>query len=400
MGLRYKGRVFNAGDFAKDIEAAAIETIKEELRERFSALRHPDTGEFPTVLVHGEALDDLRLSIEGSPQLLAIVKERMSSEEMEATAFLPVQSGPSKAFLSYSFEDRDIAEKVAQGLMASGIDTWWAEWEIRSGDSLRRKIDEGLGNCTHFIVLLTPSAMKKPWVQQEMDAGLVRLISGQARFIALRHGLAASELPPLLSGMLSPVLDVSHFDQGVRDLVNDIHGVSRKPPLGPTPSSIALPATGYSKIATAIAKVFVEETEEAMFGDPQKSMSDLAAAVHVSEDDVEDALYELRDLVTVSFDRVLPKPDLFATFDKHFMEWSPEEDALRIAADLVNDPSMPIDTGQVAQRYGWEPRRMNPALAYLLARKLIVDYQVFASQYNSIRIVKTDATRRFVKSRS
>ncbi|WP_283813302.1 DMT family transporter [Bradyrhizobium sp. Leo170] len=79
-----------------------------------------------------------------------------------------------------------------------------------------------------------------------------------------------------------------------------------------------------------------------------------------------------------------------ATFDKHFMEWSPEEDALRIAADLVNDPSMPIDTGQVAQRDGWEPRRMNPALTYLLARKLIVDYQVLASQYNSIRVVKTE----------
>lgn len=43
---------------------------------------------------------------------------------------------------------------------------------------------------------------------------------------------------------------------------------------------------------------------------------------------------------------------------------------------------------------------MNPALAYFLARKLIVDYQVLASQYNSIGVVKTDATPRFVKSRS
>ncbi|TIP78709.1 MAG: toll/interleukin-1 receptor domain-containing protein, partial [Mesorhizobium sp.] len=157
----YKGRPFNSGDFAKDIESAALESIKEQLRERFSAIRHPDTGEFPTVLVLGEALDDLRLSIEGSPKLLALVKEKMSENEQESTTFLPVQSGPPKAFLSYSFDDRDLAEKVSRGLMANGIDTWWAEWEIRSGDSLRRKIDEGLGNCTHFIVLLTPSAMQK-----------------------------------------------------------------------------------------------------------------------------------------------------------------------------------------------------------------------------------------------
>ncbi|RWP09999.1 toll/interleukin-1 receptor domain-containing protein [Mesorhizobium sp.] len=400
MGMRYKGRPFDSGDFAKDFEAAAVESIKEQLWERFSAIRHPDTGEFPTVLVLGAALDDLRLSIEGSPQLLALVRDKMSDNERESTVFLPLQKGSLKAFLSYSFDDRDLAETVARALMADGVDTWWAEWEIRSGDSLRRKIDEGLGNCTHFIVLLTPSAMQKPWVQQEMDAGLVRRISGQARFIALRYGVAARELPPLLSGMLSPELDSGRLDEGVRNLVNDIHGVTRKPQLGPAPIAAVQPATGYSMIATAIAKIFVEETSDAMFSHPQKGVDELATAIEATEEDIEDALHELRDLVSVSFGRVLPKEDLFATFDKYFMDWSPEDDALRIAADLINDPSMPHDTGQVAQRYGWEPRRMNPALAYLMARKLIVDYRVLSSQYNSMRVVKTDATRRFVKSRS
>ncbi|WP_287106087.1 toll/interleukin-1 receptor domain-containing protein [Mesorhizobium sp.] len=328
------------------------------------------------------------------------MKDKMSDNEQASTVFLPLQQGSPKAFLSYSFDDRELAETVARALMADGIDTWWAEWEIRSGDSLRRKIDEGLGNCTHFIVLLTPSAMQKPWVQQEMDAGLVRRISGQARFIALRYGVAARELPPLLSGMLSPELDAARLDEGVRNLVNDIHGVTRKPQLGAAPIAAVQPATGYSKVATAIAKIFVEETSDAMFSHPQKGVDELAATIEASEEDIEDALHELRDLVSVSFGRVLPKEDLFATFDKYFMDWSPEDDALRIAADLINDPSMPHDTGQVAERYGWEPRRINPALAYLMARKLIVDYKVLASQYNSIRVVKTDATRRFVKSRS
>ncbi|NGN45246.1 toll/interleukin-1 receptor domain-containing protein [Mesorhizobium sp. CGMCC 1.15528] len=400
MGMRYKNKPFNAGEFSKDLMSAAVDGIKEQLQERFSAIRHPETGEFPSVIVHGEAIDDLRLTIEGSPALLAVVKGQMDENELDATSFQPIVSGPPKAFLSYSFDDRAIADKVARGLMASGVDTWWAEWEIGSGDSLRQKIDVGLGNCTHFIVLLTPSAMKKPWVRQEMDAGLVRRISGQARFIALRQDLAAKDLPPLLSGMLSPELDPSDLDQGVRDLVNDIHGVSRKPPLGPAPTSVSLPATGYSKTATAIAKIFVEETTDAMFSHPPKGVDELAAAIEVSENDVDDALHELRDFVTVSFGRVFPKADLFATFDKHFMPFSPEEDALRIAADLINDPAMPHDTAEVAARYGWEPRRINPALAYLLARKLIVDYQVLASSYNCIRVVKTDATRRFVKSRS
>ncbi|CAN7706720.1 hypothetical protein [Mesorhizobium sp. LjNodule214] len=140
----------------------------------------------------------------------------------------------------------------------------------------------------------------------------------------------------------------SNIDQGVRDLVNDIHGLSRKPVLGPVPSSVALPATGYSKTATAIAKVFVEERLDAMFSHPQKGVDELAAVIGASEDNVEDALHEMRDLVTVSFGRVWPNADLFAAFDKHFMPWSPEEDALRIAADLINGPSMPHDTAQAS----------------------------------------------------
>ena len=400
MSMRYNGRPFNANSFAKDLEKAAIESIKDELRERFSAIRHPDTGEFPTVIVHGDALDDLRLNIEGSPALLELVKDRMSEKETAASTFVPSHSGPPKAFLSFSFDDHSLAEKLANGLMAGGIDTWWAEWEIRPGDSLRQKIDQGLRNCTHFIVLLTPSAMKKPWVQQEMDAGLVRRIAGQARFIALRRGVSTKELPPLLSGMLSPDLDEADLENGIRNLINDIHGITRKPVLGPAPTIATQPATGYSGTATAIAEIFVRESADGMFGNPQKSVEELATALSVSEDDIEDSLHELRDMVKTGYGTVMPRDTLFATFDKYFMEWNPEEDALRIAADLVNDPSMPHDTATVSQGYGWEPRRINPALAYLIQRKLIVDYKVLASKYVSIRIKKTDETRRFVKSRS
>ncbi|KQW72340.1 toll/interleukin-1 receptor domain-containing protein [Ensifer sp. Root127] len=399
MGLKFNGRPFNANDFAEGIEKAMIESAKEQLRERFSAIRHPETGEFPTVIVHGESLDDLRLSIEGSADLLTVVKERMSPEDQEVTLFQPVQKAPPKAFLSYSFEDSELAEKLALGLMAKGIDIWWAEWEIGSGDSLRQKIDEGLGNCTHFLVLLTPVAIGKPWVKLEMDAGLVRRVSGQAKFIPIRYGVSTTELPTLLTGMLSPELDTNNFDAAVRDLANDIHEISSKPQLGPAPATTSLPSTSYSQTATAIAKVFVEETKTAMFADPQKGVDELASAIAASEEDVEDALYELRDFIKLSLNRAMPKPELFAQFDKHFMEWSPEDDALRMAVELVNDPMFPHDTAEVARRYGWDPRRINPALSYLLARNLIVDYKVLSSEFNSIRIVKTDGTRRFVKSR-
>ena len=65
------------------------------------------------------------------------------------------------------------------------------------------------------------------------------------------------------------------------------------------------------------------------------------------------------------YDIITPFPDLYATFDKHFQGWDPATDALRIAADFINDPSFPSQPQDIAERYNWTPRRLNPALSYL-----------------------------------
>ena len=82
--------------------------------------------------------------------------------------------------------------------MANGIDVWLDEWEIRPGDSLRRKMEEGLANCTHFIVLLTPTSLHKPWVETEIDVGFLRAVGGESRFIGLRAGIRVDDLSQFL----------------------------------------------------------------------------------------------------------------------------------------------------------------------------------------------------------
>lgn len=379
--------------------SAAVDSVKDHLRDQLSAIRHPDTGEFPTVLIIGNAIDDLSVRVEGSPELLALVREKLG-EDAAGMDFIEKQPGtPPRVFLSYGWEDRTLAQAIAKSLQASGIDTWWAEWEIGAGDSLRQKIDEGIANCTHFIVLLTPTSIEKAWVNQEMDAGLVRKLREQAMFIPLRHKLAPDALPPLLSGMLSPEVNEGATD--LRDLVNDIHGVSRKPALGEPPAVATLPKTGYSSAATAVAQAFVEASKTAGFGDPELSIAALCERTQLSEDDVTDALHELNGMVQVRFARVLPKDELFASFDKYFCEWNPESDALKLAADLVNSDSFPCSPANIAALYKWSPRRLNPAIAYLSNRKLIQDMKAIGtSPWITAEVNKTDATRRFLKSRS
>ena len=382
----------------------AMEAVAEHVKGILGSIRHPETGEFPTIVVFGDNLDNLNWKVEGSPELLARVKARLGDyDEMAMVETSETKEAPPKAFLSYGWEDRELAKKIATELQGKGVETWWAEWCIGAGDSLRQKIDEGLDDCTHFIVLLTPSSLSKPWVNQEMDAGLVRKIRDQCKFIPLRQNLPAENLPPLLSGMLSP--ELSDFDAGMKQLANDIHGVARKPPLGAPPKAVTEveeTKTGYSVAATAVAKLFVDSTEHAMFADPQMTISEIAKETGLPEDDVEDALHELGGLVKVNFGRVLVQDELFSTFDKYWKPWDPAEDALKIAADMLNAPDFPKSLKEIGKNYGWDPRRLNSATAYLINRDAVMGSKALGSSPWLVAWIqiRDGATRRFVRSRS
>ena len=138
-------------------------------------------------------------------------------------------------FLCHASENKDIARPLAEKFITAGIDVFYADWEIKAGNSLRRKIDGGLERCTHFVALLTPESVRKPWVQTEMDAAFVRKVEGMCCFIPLRLNLNLQMLPPLLQGLYSPSLD--NYELAVQQLIDDIYEVSRKPPLGSMPPS-------------------------------------------------------------------------------------------------------------------------------------------------------------------
>ncbi len=71
-------------------------------------------------------------------------------------------SEPPRAFLCHASEDKRLARRLATDLQAAGIDTFFDEWSIAPGQSIRQRIEEGLEGCTHFVVLLTESSISKP----------------------------------------------------------------------------------------------------------------------------------------------------------------------------------------------------------------------------------------------
>jgi hypothetical protein len=47
-------------------------------------------------------------------------------------------------FLSHSSKDKSIVRAIAERLRADGLRVWLDAWEIRPGDSIPAKIEEGL----------------------------------------------------------------------------------------------------------------------------------------------------------------------------------------------------------------------------------------------------------------
>jgi len=160
-----------------------------------------------------------------------------------------------------------------------------------------------------------------------------------------------------------------------------------------------------------IARTMIQLSEHGNTFDPQMGPEKLREATKLPDDDLVDAVEELegRGLVRrqlalgagpLGFVALSSEAALFVELDKHFKEWNPADDALRIAADLINDAC----NGHVqstAEKYGWLPRRMNPAINYLIEHRHVESSRSLGSHpWCTPFIIKNSATRRFVRDRS
>jgi len=105
-------------------------------------------------------------------------------------------------FISHSGIDKEVAEEVAVFLVAEDIGVWFDQWEIGTGDSISGLVNQGLANCTHFLILWSRNSAGSKWVQRELNATVSRAIqNGSPSLIVLR--LDDTDVPPLLADIRS-----------------------------------------------------------------------------------------------------------------------------------------------------------------------------------------------------
>lgn len=98
-------------------------------------------------------------------------------------------------FISHASEDKDeVVRPLARALVALGLKVWYDEFEMRIGDSLRRKIDRGLANSKFGIVVLSKAFIKKGWTNYELDGIVSKTNTGEQVLLPIWHGITKQEV--------------------------------------------------------------------------------------------------------------------------------------------------------------------------------------------------------------
>lgn len=98
-------------------------------------------------------------------------------------------------FVSHASEDKDaVARPLADALKALDVTVWLDETEMRIGDSLRRKIDQGLARSRFGIVIFSRAFFSKGWPQYELDGIVARSVSGEQTILPIWHEITKDEV--------------------------------------------------------------------------------------------------------------------------------------------------------------------------------------------------------------
>lgn len=111
---------------------------------------------------------------------------------------------PKKTFIAHSSLDHEFVEQLAQRLIKDGIAVWFDDWEIKVGDSIIQKINDGLEESSFFIPVISQNSVNSDWVKRELNATLMKQLNKKdIRILPVLLDCEPSSLPPLLSDIYS-----------------------------------------------------------------------------------------------------------------------------------------------------------------------------------------------------
>jgi len=175
-----------------------------------------------------------------------------------------METQPPKVFISHASEDKErFVIPFAQKLIANGVDAWVDKWEMLPGDSLIDKIfEEGIKNAKAMIIVLSNYSVIKKWVKEELNAGMVKKISGSTKVIPV---VIDDCLVPeaLQSTVWETIKDLNNYEEEFQRILAAIFGTSLKPSIGSAPKYINFQIDNLpnlTKIDSIVFKIICEKS--------------------------------------------------------------------------------------------------------------------------------------------
>jgi hypothetical protein len=139
---------------------------------------------------------------------LAIKRDEVILDELKVRKVYAAGLGKQwDVFVCHASEDKeDFVRPLAKALAQSGLLVWYDEFTLKIGDSLRRKIDEGLAHSRYGLIVLSNNFFAKEWPQRELDGLTTREIAGTNVILPVWHGISVDEIrakSPMLAGLVA-----------------------------------------------------------------------------------------------------------------------------------------------------------------------------------------------------
>jgi len=159
----------------------------------------PSSGHWYITIDLAGLAGSVRSSIRRLPAPLPVYDEpSLSSVPTLVRPFQNTEDGAVieyDVFISHASEDKDaVVRPLANALVQHGLRVWYDEFELKIGDSLRRKIDKGLANSRFGIVVLSRDFIKKGWTNYELDGIISKAVSGEQVMLPIWHEITKQEI--------------------------------------------------------------------------------------------------------------------------------------------------------------------------------------------------------------
>ncbi len=121
---------------------------------------------------------------------------RKAADEYTESIGVAPEDKEYDVFICHAGEDKnDIVRQLAHALRELGLVVWYDEFELHIGDSLRRKIDQGLVASRFGVVVLSPAFFGKGWPNYELDGLVTREVSGgRPLILPVWHNVTRSDV--------------------------------------------------------------------------------------------------------------------------------------------------------------------------------------------------------------